>query len=103
MPWPNGKWAASCGGGLTVRLSEVSTGKMLREWYCGEPPKPRVGPIIGGPPTVGATIHSVVFSPGSATLGTGNNDGSLWLWDVTGGKKLREITEGTHPLLGICA
>src|SRR5262249_4108692 len=46
---PNGTWAASCGGGLTVRLWEISTGKMLREFYCGEPPKPRVGPIIGGP------------------------------------------------------
>jgi WD40 repeat protein len=100
---PDGKWAASCGDGLTVRLWEVSTGKMVQELYCGEPVKPRVGPIIGGPPTPVARIHSAVFSPDSATLATANNDGSLWLWEVASGKKLREITGRTGTFLGICA
>jgi len=101
---PDGKLAASSGQGENVRLWEVSTGKMIRQLES-KPAGVDVVPI-GAVTRPMSAVRCVAFSPDGTTLAADNNDGSIWLWDVAAGKKLKEI--GKHgppfwPSMGIRA
>ena len=47
-------------------------------------------------------VFSLTFSPDGKTLASGDNRGSICLWDVATGRQLHEFTghEGTQP--GLC-
>jgi RNA polymerase sigma factor (sigma-70 family) len=46
----------------------------------------------------GSTIQSVAFSPNSTTLASGNQDGTVWLWEVAAGKDLLVLRPGQTPV-----
>jgi WD40 repeat protein len=68
----------------TICLWEPTTGKRLQEWDNAKPKD-----------FWKKTIHSLAVSPDKRTVATGNEDGTIHLWDAANGKELRCFT-GHH-------
>ena len=102
---PDGKTLASVGGeDGTVKLWDVAAGKNISTLPIIPPPSPEPArPGKADRPT-DKYVNSAVFSPDGKTLGVGTmqgrtaagHNGSLELWDVATGKKIRAF-EKTLP------
>src|SRR5262249_38550306 len=49
----------------------------------------------------GSTVQSVAFSPDRRTLASGNNDGTVSLWEVTTGREVRRLRPGQTPVMSV--
>ena len=100
---PRGKSLASGGEGTTAFLWDLATGKTVRQF---DHPKPKApgGPLDTRPRRL-TLVLALAFSPDGKTLATGDNDGTIFLWDVATGKQRRKLTTaapGGFGVFGIC-
>jgi WD40 repeat protein/serine/threonine protein kinase len=72
---PDGRWLASGGADHTVRLWDLTTGKLARTLI------PHTN-----------KVESVAFSPDGVLLASGSLDGTIVVWDVASGDKVRVLT-----------
>lgn len=73
---PDGRLAVSGGFDATVKLWDVSTGRLLRTF-------------IGHT----AFVNSVAFSPDGATVASGSADNTVRLWEIATGRLLRTLPQ----------
>ncbi|MCX4970894.1 hypothetical protein OHA98_40385 [Streptomyces sp. NBC_00654] len=80
---PDGRTLATGSGDRSVRLWDMSTGKIL-SGHTG-------------------VVASVAFSPDGRTLATGGEDGSVRLWNVASGKARTTLTIRTKHIYGVAS
>jgi RNA polymerase sigma factor (sigma-70 family) len=94
---PDGKLLCAVVRGQPLQLWEVKSGK----------PRPLVLPAGGlGMPVVvgfqaGGDIESAAFSPDGRLIATGGRDGVARLWDVAGGRQVREFPGHAGWIIGV--
>ena len=81
-------------------LASGNADGMVRLWDAAGPARPRPlsqplpsGPAYGSLPGLPAAVDSVAFSPDGRTLATGNDGGTLQLWDVTNPARPRPLSQ----------
>ncbi|MBD2772676.1 serine/threonine-protein kinase [Iningainema tapete] len=80
---PDGVTLASGSNDNTIKLWQLSTGKLLRtfgRWFSGH----------------GSMVHSVAFSPNGEQIVSGSWDRTIKLWQVSTGKLIRTFTGHSH-------
>ena len=103
---PDGKLLASAGEGPVIKIWDVAAAKAVRALRVPAPPAPPLGRggYVLSPAQVRQMrglplfVPALAFSPDGKFLASGDNDGSIHLWDVASGKSVRHWTALVGPL-----
>jgi len=80
---PDSKTLATGSGDNSIRLWDVGTGKVIRQWHQPEKWGPR--------PRSPYQVPCLAFSPQGDKLVSGSEDGTIYLWEPTTGKLERAL------------
>jgi WD40 repeat protein len=81
---PDGRWVAAATEDLVGRVWDTGTGKLAHRLEGGHPTTTRLGRRN--------TLYSIVFSPDGKQIATGDRAGTIALWEMKTGKRVRQLS-----------